>query len=407
MTVISFLKKTYLLSFVLLIIIGGNFPSTAQLGLELQLDPTRQNHKWDITQKWDSEASAWGDTSSINCITFNDELNPVEFITLQSDSNGVFTNKSKTVITYENNNVRKLHYYSWLADSNKYSGTPDNIAIYSYTGDDLTRVELSTKPFIGYSAFGAQYAPMADIVVEMDIGLRYENSKVMCDSVKGKIISISDDAKALVSVLLPTFKLDTSWNEITRGEYTYSGDICIATKYAYNTDSSKNIMNGKDSAIFRNEKIATLYSFKKDSTGEYTVLSSKEEYTYDGSDLTQIVRMNPDGDQWVNYDRAVYFYTPWVIKTKTKNDTRKANDISAVLSGRPGAYALHLSLNKPSAVSVSILDLQGRITGKFVSQKRYSAGLHSIPINTLSPGKYICNIHLESGKMAVPLNIVR
>ncbi len=408
MVLSSVLKINFPIVFGLLLFMGGSFHSHGQYGFNQQLDLMKTVYSWNMTQNWDPEALSWGDTSLISCVTFNTEGKPVEMISKQADKNGVINNASKSVVTYENGRVKTVNSYSWIADSNKFSKIITTASAYSYSGENITRIEASSQPFVGYTAYNSAYAPMENVKLVMDMGIGYENSKVICDSVKVKVENCSAEAKALILAMIPKFIYDTSWTDVSKGVYSYNGNICVLTKYKYNTDSLKFVKSGKDSAIFQNETIQTLYTFKQNTTGEYTVLSSKDEYTYDNTNTTQIITMNLNDKEWVNTKRVLFFYTPYSeLNIKSKNFVHKINGISAVLSVIRGAHTLNLTLDKPSTVSVSIIDLKGRIAEKITPQSRYSAGSHSINLVLTSPGKYLCDIHTESSNMVVPFTVVR
>lgn len=409
--------------FLILLTLGMSSPVTAQVGEffsgKLISDiPWR----WMFAQKWDSESNSWGDTTSI-VYTKGTLKMPEEIVNRAKDSNDIWRDLQKVVLTYANNRIKTARIYQYIPDSLKYTSLPILALNYSWEGDLTSKVSgelpLTTLMNLDPATLG-MYAPLfAEIKILFEQQNTINGGKIT-EGIGRIKLSINPLIYALFVTMMSSsgtdiplpgsdLPLDTNWINQIKTTYTYITGSEIQIQSSWSSSDSQWVPLQKDSLVYTGNKKSLTFHFNYDSTTNRWDLTSKDSTSYNLDNTpNQTVSMKLTGSTWENSNRSLYFYTDYSSSSArfSSNKSVKSNIIASKIYNFPDHPSLELELKNESRISIIITDLKGRTVYKATHLHNF-AGTYSISLPVYACGSYLCAVRSENTMETIPFSIVK
>jgi hypothetical protein len=392
-------------------------PISAQYWNDINID-----YKWSYDQDWSETAKSWGDTTSLEYLTFDaaDKANCI-YMRDRNDKTGKLEKSGKMDLAWESANIKSMLFFMIDTATGTYTTTPMLSMFPTYQNNKIIRVETivsNLDNLIGNlnlelldgtdpAVLGILGGILSKIQIKTISGIEYQNAKMIKDSTMTFAI-FPPDITPEMKLMLKTLGLPlTDTMKTSKTEYQYSQNYEIRKTFEWDTASKAWQASSKDSLAIVNGKYILSYTSIITPGTQVEMLFSRDSMIYNESGkLSSTISQTLSENVWVNSSKSVYFYTPYLgAGVHFNHNARRIPALSAVAAKSGGQTIINLTTDKASTLEISIFNMDGKIVSK--NTANCTQGINSIPVKNLPQGNFICKISDGKSMVIVPFNTMK
>lgn len=391
-------------------------PISAQYWTDFNIDC-----KWSFDQEWSTTANSWGDTTTLEYLTFGagDKADCI-YIRDRNDETGKLEKSGKVDIAYESANVKSMLFFIIDTVTGTYATSPMMSMFPTYQNNVITRVETVVSnlseifggldlelPEDADASMMAMFDILSKIQMKTITGIEYQNSKILKDSTVTFAI-LPPDMTPEMKLMLKALGIPlTDTMKAAKTEYQYAAGWEIRKSFDWDSTSKSWEVSTKDSLTIVNGKYILSYTSSINPVTQSSVLLSRDSMIYSESGkLSSAISQAVNNNVWVNSSRSVYLYTPYLgTGVHFNNKIRHASSLSAVATRSGGQTVLKLTTDKASTLEISVFNMDGKVISKSTAQ--CVQGVNSIAVKNLPQGNFISKISDGKSMAIVPFNTMK
>ncbi len=391
-------------------------PISAQYWSDFNID-----YKWSYSQEWSETAKSWGDTSSLEYLTFDASDKATNFYMRErNDKTGMLEKSGKMDIAWESANIKSMLFFVIDTATGTYATSPMMSMFPTYQNNVIIRVEtvvsnlneifgnmdLELPEGTDPSVLG-MFDMLSKIQMKTITEIEYQNSKMIKDSTVTFAI-LPPDMTLEMKLMLKSLGMPlTDTMKSSKTEYQYSQNYEIRKSFDWDSTSKSWEPSSKDSLTIVNGKYVLAYtSFITPGTLAETIFSRDSMIYNESGKLSSAISQTLTDNVWVNSSKSVYFYTPYIgTGIHFNKKARRPSTLTAIAAKSGGQTVINLTTDNASTLELSVFNMDGKLISK--STANCVQGSNSIPVKNLPQGNFICKISDGKSIAIVPFNTMK